>query len=397
MPTATINNVQNAQPNAPVQPQVSSGTSSSPTGIVPFGRAAKKQLKLGQSAVIAPAGWTGGATIEVDIPTDGYMAGVELTINATGGVNGTKTVAVGPDSPWNLFSNIQLTDVNGTPLFALDGYAAFLSMLYGSSFRQPRPDQSTFGFSAVSTGASGTGNFLIKYFFPFEFATDGLGCLPNMDASAKYKMLLTLTDPTIFYSGSAGEPGTLPSLNIFPTLFSRTRPPGINRAKKVQATQPPALGTIQYWTSQKIQVLSGDNTPQLKRTGNLIRNQILVFRDASGVRSTADSTGVTPPSIQYKYDAGVKYNARVDTLRQLAFQNNNFDTPAGVVVFQYTTDPDGTPGHEYGDEWMATTGSTLLELDFTSSAAGTLQVITNDIVAPSDQIYSAAAMDVIGQ
>ena len=242
MPTASINNVMNAQPNAPIQPQqANSNQASSPTGMVPFGRSAKKQLKLGGSVSVAPASWFGGATVPIDVPTDGYMAGVEITVNATGGVNGAKTVAVGPDSPWNLIATAQLTDVNGTPILTLDGYAMYLQMLYGASFRSPRPDQSTYGFNAVSVGGSGTGNFLIKYFFPFEFGTDGLGCLPNMDASAKYKIILTLRDPTVFYTLAAGEPGTLPTLNFIPTLFSRTRPPGVNRANKRQATQPPAL------------------------------------------------------------------------------------------------------------------------------------------------------------
>jgi hypothetical protein len=362
---------------------------------ISFGRAGKRAIRLGRTQTVGNTEWASGFTQTFDIPTFGYLAGWVLTVLGTGGVNGTKTVAANPDAPWNVFSNILYTDVNGTPLMSLDGYAFFLTRLLGGFFRS-RPDQSTFGYSPISTGASGTGNFTAKFECMGEFGTDGLGCLPNMDSGAQYHVDLTYADPAKFYSGSAGEPGTLPSLSVINELYARTRPPSLDKSGRAQATQPPAAGTAQYWMSQTADVLAGDNTIQIKRTGNIIRNHYLIFRDGSGSRSGADSSGVTPSTLQFNYDAGIKYRARVDTLRQLDYEYYNFDVPAGVVAFPYTTDPDGIPGHEYGDEYLATTGSTLLELQFTSAAAGTLQIITNDIVAVSPDMYSAAAMNVAG-
>lgn len=398
MPTATINQVQNAQPNAPAvqaAAQANATPAAPPVAPISFGRSGKRATRLGKTQTVVPANWASGFTQTFDIPTFGYLSAWLLTVAATGGVNGTKTVATNPDAPWNLFSNILYTDVNGTPLMSLDGYAHYLTRIFGG-YKNYKPDQSAFGFNGVSTGAAGTGNFLAKWETYGEFGTDGLGCLPNMDSGAQYHIDLTYADPTVFFSGSAGEPGTLPSLSVQLEMFGRTRPPAQDKAGRVQATQPPASGTAQYWMSQIANVVVGENTIQIKRTGNIIRNHILVFRDANGSRANADSTGVTPSTMQFNYDAGIKYRSRVDTLRQLDYTYYGFDVPAGVIVFPYITDPDGVPGHEYGDEYLATTGSTLLELDFTSSAAGTLQIITNDIVAVSPDLYSAAAMNIAG-
>lgn len=389
--------MQNAQPNAPLA-QPATDAPDTPGGglpVIPFAMSAKKHIEIGATHTVPNTSWAAGFTDSFDIPTFGYMSGVFLTLNATGGVNGSKTVATNPDAPWNIFANYQLTDVNGTPIINLPGYSLYLARLLGG-YKPFRPDQSTYGFTAVSTGASGTGNFLMKHEAFTEFATDGLGCLPNMDASGKYHINLTYADPSVFYSLSAGEPGTLPSISVILELLARTSPPPADKYGHPQAQQPPSSGSVSYWTSQKATVLNGDNTIQLSRTGNVVRNHILIFRDANGSRANADSTGVTPPTIEFDYDAGVKYRARVDTLRQLNYEGYGFDMPSGVIAFPYTLDPDDTPGHEYGHEWLATSGSTLLQLKFTTSAAGTLEIITNDIVTPSQDIYSAAAMNVSG-
>jgi hypothetical protein len=154
--------------------------------------------------------------------------------------------------------------------------------------------------------------------------------------------------------------------------------------------KPPAAGSISYWTSQIFNVANGSNTLQLNRVGNLIRNHILVFRDANGSRATADSGGTTPSVLEFQWDGSQRYILNVDTLRELAYELNGFDADAGVVPLQYTYDDDGIPLAESGNDWMQTTGATKLALRFTTTAAGTLEVITNDIVAVSPDIYSGA-------
>jgi len=348
--------------------------------MVPFGKSAKRHIEQGATQGQSPWSTTVAANQQFVIPSYGYLSAAVLTVTASGGT-GTAATA-GNDSPWNVFQNVTLIDSNGTPIINLPGYSLYLARLFGG-YRPYRPDQSSFGFSAISTA----GNFKCIHELFLEFSGhEGLGCLPNMDASAPWKINLTYnaqsagTGPNNVYGVL---PTGAPTLSTQLEILARGKPGAQDAYGNSQETEPPAPGTIGYWTSQTFNVVNGNNNIVLTRVGNFIRNQILVFRDSSGIRSTADSGGTTPTTITYNWDAGQRYIVNVQTLRQLAFELNGFDVPAGVVPLQNTTDPDGIPVNESGYEWMPTVGASKLSLVFNSTAAGTLEVITNDIVPGS--------------
>lgn len=396
MPLATLNQTQNQQPNTPAVNAASQATTAASPAMVPFARAAKHHVEQGQTQVLASASWASGQVQQFQVPTFGYMKSLFFTMTGASGSNSTNTVAASADAPWNLFSNVLFTDVNGTPIINLDGYALYVAMTYGG-YRIFQYNQSAFGYTPIVTGngTGGTGNFKFKLEVPAEFATDGLGCLPNMDASAQYRVNLTYNGPSTFYNTSSAQPSTsVPNISTLLELNARTRPPAVDMYGNPQATQPPSAGTVQYWTSQIFNLSSGQNTLQLTRVGNLIRNHILIFRDSNGSRANADSTGVTPSTIEFDWDAGIRYKINTDTQRQLNYLLYGFDVPAGVISFPNMSDPEGLQGFEYGQQWMSTVGSTLLKLQFTNSAAGTLQVLTNDIVPASPQVYSAPRLSV---
>lgn len=392
---AQLNYTQNQQPNNQTGAPNISGEAGSEPAARPFKMAAQRHIEIGSTHNLPGTSWVSGVTDPYEVPTGGYLRGVEMTyIGSSGAKGATVTVAGGADAPFNLLSSISLTDANSTPIIQLDGYALYLAMLLGGYFTG-RPDQSTYGFTPIdgtAAGGTGSGNFKIKYFLPIEFGVDGLGSLANMDGSAKYKINTTFNSPANFFNGAAQQPATLPNITTVLTMFGYSNPPATDQQGTPNITQPPALGSVGYWTSENQNVIAGDNTIFLHRVGNKIRNHILVFRDASGVRSAADSSGVTPSTIEFKWDSFSRYVARVDTLRQMNYEQYLFDVPAGVIVLPNTTDPDGLPGHEYGLEWMSTLGSSTLQLKFTSSAAGSLQIISNDIVPASNAIYAAPAM-----
>lgn len=389
MPSATLNSTQNQQPNTPAVAAANQGTQAAVPLMIPFARAAQFHFEQGQSQVLASAAWTSGQVQQFQVPTYGYLSSIFLTTTGASG-SGSTTVTASADAPWDVYSNVLFTDVNGTPIVNLDGYALYLAMTFGG-YRNYRYDQSTFGFSAVATGANASGNWKNKWEIPVEFATDGLGCLPNMDASGQYRVNLTYNAPSVFY-GTA--PTNVPSITTLLELNARNRPAASDMYGSPQATQPPASGTVQYWTSQTFNVVVGQNTLQLSRVGNLIRNHILVFRDSGGSRANADSTGVTPTVIEFDWNAGIRYKMNIDTQREINYLTYGWDAVAGVVVFPNTLDPEAIAGHEYGQQWMSTVGSTLLKLQFVSSAAGTLQVITNDIVPASQSIFAAPSMNI---
>lgn len=398
MPATTINSTQNAQPNTPTVNAAQQSTGATRQMIVPFARAAKHHIEQGQSQVLAGASWASGQVQQFQVPTFGYLKSLFFTATGASGANSSNTVAASADAPWNLYSNVLFTDVNGTPIINLDGYALYIAMTFGG-YRVFQYNQSTYAYSPIVTGggAGGTGNFKFKIEIPAEFATDGLGVLPNMDASAQYRVNLTYNGPSTFYNGASAQPSTtVPSITNLLELNARTRPPATDMYGNSQATQPPSAGTVQYWTSQIFNLSSGQNTLQLTRVGNLIRNHILIFRDSTGTRALAESTGVVPTSIEFDWDAGIRYKVNVDTQRELNYLLYGYDVPSGVICFPNMADNGGTQGYEFGAQWMSTVGSTLLKLQFTNSAAGTLQVLTNDIVPASPQVYSAPSMNLGG-
>lgn len=363
---------------------VAASSSQAPRSIVPFARAGKYQWQQGVSQALAWSATVLGP-MQFQVPTQGYLSDILLTINATGGTGAVAVAAA--DAPWNVISSIVFTDSNGAPLAVLSGYDLYVLNNFGG-YRVFRVDASTFGYSAIAT----SGNFKIKLHIPVEF-TRALGVLPNMDAAAMYRININFSPPATVYSTL---PTTVPSLNVLLEAKNRALPSAADRNGNPQQTQPPAAGTVEYWTSQVFNLSNGLNTIQSTRVGNIIRNHILIFRDSTGTRALADSGGTTPTSMTLFRDSETKYQMNVDTLRQLSYELHGIDVPAGCVVLNYCDDPDNIAGGEYGDQYLPTVGSTKLVFQFTTTAAGTLEILTNDIVPGSGAIYGAAALEIMG-
>jgi hypothetical protein len=393
---------------------------------IPFARASKWHIE--QSNI--QAGIAMGATSQIfnfPVASYGYLSAVIITVQLSGGAGGA-ALTYFEDAPWSLLSQVQFSDVNGVPIFQLSGFHAYLAAKYGG-YRPFAPDavirganldggatgQTPLGggpISAQLTGANGlyfsepsatTGNtkFILPIFF--EFGLDGLGCLPNMDASARYNLQIT-TAGNAFVAGAGGPyvasattiPTTLPTMTITVEILARSQPPAQDMFGNVNSTTPPAVGTVQYWTAQTASGLAnGANTIQLTRVGNLIRNHLLVFRDSTNPpRQVAETGGDVPQLFEFDWDVGQRYVANVATLRWInAYLSYGIDVPNGCIILPNTLDPDKLPFSEYGDEWMGTVGATKLTLRFSTTVGnGSLTILTNDIVPASSQVYAAPAL-----
>lgn len=351
---------------------------------VNFARAAKRHVESGSTYVNAMSA-VSTSTLTGTLPAFGWMTGFYVTINATGGANAGTTTAQ-PDAPWSAIQSFLFQDANSAPIAQfLSGYSWYLAMLYGG-YRVFRPDVSTYAFTNVVGGSGGSGNFLMVLPYFAEFGQDGLGCLPNNDAGQLYKYSLVLAASAAVYSAA---PTTLPTYNTQFELAARFPVAPTNAQGVPQAQLPPSPGTIGYWSEQVAPTVASQNTIQLNRTGNLIRNQLLVFRTAGGARSET----CVPPSIEYDWDTGQRFIANTATLRQISYQLTGIDAPAGVVPILGTADPDMLQGGEYGDEWLETTGASKLILRFTPTTAGSIDIITNDVVPGAGNIYAAPLLE----
>lgn len=390
--------------------------------MIPFARASKWHVEQSniQSGIALNA--ANAQIFNFPVASYGYLSAILITVQASGGATSVNAAPF-EDAPWSVLSQVQLSDVNGVPIFQLSGFNAYLAAKYGG-YRPFAPDAIARGSSAdgganqaqlSSGGPPGanftspngayfqpvqtTGNF--KFILPIwlEFGLDGLGCLPNMDASARYNLQLTV--PGAVTTGTATGPvytaGTFttpPTLAITVEVLCRSQPPATDMFGNRNSIAPPAVGTVQYWTAQTASGLAnGANTIQLTRVGNLIRNHILIFRNTNSTRATAETTDM-PSVFEFDWDVGQRYVANLATMRFFnGYVVYGLDDPNGVITLPNTLDPDKLPFSEFGDEWLGTVGATKLTLRFTAGAAnGSLTILTNDIVPASPQIYRAPAL-----
>lgn len=380
-----------AVPSEAPQGQAKKGTAAN-IARIPFARSSKLHIEQasvpGGSALAINAGQPGLLT--VPLPTFGYLSAVFITVSATGGTGTAATYY--EDAPWSAIASITLQDVNGAPLLQLSGYHAYLAAKFGG-YRLFGPDISA--LTSLYNGGTSAGNFNFILPIYLEFAKDGLGSMPNMDSSARYQLQIQLA------SGVAGATGPLytvaptgyPTVSVQVEVLCRSMPTATDSQGTPNTIAPPAVGTAQYWTYQTFPSLSGAQTPQLARVGNLIRNHILVFRDsANGTRATAEASDL-PPNLEMDWDNFQRYIANVATLRQqLLSQTNGYDAPKGVIVLPNTLDPDWTQVAENCDQYLPTMGATKLAFKFTPAASVGLTVLTNDVVAASSAIYQAALL-----
>lgn len=301
-----------------------------------------------------------------DVPAYGFMRHIILEVSLAGGTLGAG--ALSADWPWNVLQNLQISDVNGAPIFGpLDGFAALQATLWGGySYRQdPRLDP---GFDGTING-----RFFLR--IPVEISKhNGYGSLANQNAAASYKLSYTVnTSAAVF----ATAPTTAPTPTIRAHLEAWSQPNEVDLAGRPQLREPPGHGTTQFWSAFTKATVLGQNNVQFPRVGNLIRNLVVIARNAAGAR--ADN--VMPDPLQVFWDAR-SLTLETQALRtKLAYESIQSPAARDVGVFAFPFD-DLVVGHA-GDEepnfWLPTMQSSRLELQGVTAAAGTLQVLTNDV------------------
>lgn len=437
MPVPPSGGISPVPSDAPVGQQKKGAAQS--VAMINFARASKWHIEQSntQSGIVLTG--AGQQVFNFPLASYGYLSAVLITVSLTGGSGAGTSNTFYEDAPYSLLSQIQLSDVNGVPLFQLSGFNSYLAAKYGG-YRLFGPDsiirgapfdtvgagtfvgttqQAAFGggpFGSLAAGnaanygayynaplgTSATGlncKFLLPIYL--EFGLDGMGCLPNMDASARYNLQLTVAGGSMTAANTgpflvAGTAGTAPTMAITVEVLCRSQPPAQDMFGNMNSVSPPAVGTVQYWTAQTASGLStGQNTVQMTRVGNLIRNHILVFRNATatvGPRGLGETTDL-PSLFEMDWDVGQRYVVNTSTLRYInGYGVYGLEDPNGVITLPNTLDPDKLPLSEYGDEWLGTVGATKFTLRFSpggTGSGGSVTVLTNDIVPASGQVYQA--------
>lgn len=337
--------------------------------LIPFSRAARQITQPANVDTTTNLSTSGTLLGPFDVPAVGFLRSLVIQVTVTG-FTGTAAVYK-EDGPWSALSEIFLADVNGAPIVGpVSGYDLFLINKWGGYAGYGDPSLSP-NYSAPTSG-----NFSFTLRIPLELGSrDGVGSLANMNASSTYKLRLTsgiLAD--VFSTNPAGGTGAM-RVKVTTEAWSQPAPTGFGGAP--QQTEPPALGTTQYWSKQVVSAAAAYQTIQLRRVGNLIRNLIVVGRNVSGgARSSTD----LPADLVWTYDNGVLYSES-RTYRQHLMRERIPGTvgpDTGVLVYDFTSEFDGLVGGELRN-WLPTIQSTRLEFAGTFGAAQNVTILTNDV------------------
>lgn len=321
-----------------------------------------------------------------DVPAYGYVRSIVLVVTATGGAGAAITAA--EDGPWSALKNIALTEPNGAVISQFNsGKDLYLVNKWGG-YRHAVANDPT-ASPVYSAPAAATGNFTFLMRIPVELnSRDALGSLPNQNAAATFKLRLTLGKGTDVFGT---QPTTMPTVRVRAYIEAWDQPESQTAGQTNQIT-PPAMNTTQFWSTQIYNVNAGSQTIRLTRVGNYIRNLILVYRRGGTSRANGHLDMPDPTTLLLdtrpldivernnwlnqmweRSGSGGAVGATVPALDAA----NGLD--AGVFVYDFMHEFDGTIGHENRDLWLPTLGSTRLELQGQFANAGTLTVLTNDV------------------
>jgi len=331
-----------------------------------------------------------------DIATYGFARAllVQVDIASTGN---SATVALGEDAPWSVFAELQISDVNGAPIFGPhSGYECYLHHKYGGFRAQRDPKlMPTTAYTALSTGGgatAGSGRFTFRINLD-RGERDGLGALANMNASSAYKLRGTLNNLASIF---ATAPNGTVVCRVRVTLEAYSQPNPVDAAGRRQATVPPANGTTGYSSRFQYNANSGANTIKHTRVGNYIRNLIYVARRGGTSRANgqADMIG---QQLQWFADSRMLTNKLYEAIQLQQAEWFGYVSPTyeaaggpdnGVFVLPFMQEFTGQAGYELRDMWLPTTQATRLELLVPNLAnAGVITVMTDD-VSPNGVVFS---------
>ena len=218
-----------------------------------------------------------------------YLRGVRLIIRAQASASVTTQNAAINDWPWNLLTQIDLVNVDGSEiLYVMGGYAHYLAQKYG---RPWLGDPQQYSDAVAATTAIPQGTLFLQPEIRWT-----AGCLANTDTRSQYRFDYTIDTVANITSANGSSYNTAsqaPVISVTPYMDAWAQPDAEDLQGTPNQPVPPGLN-LQYKRRHQIFTMNAnasDNIFQSALTGNAIRNQILVTRNGGSVRSE----GLTDP------------------------------------------------------------------------------------------------------
>jgi len=231
----------------------------------------------------------GGSFQPWTLQATGWLARLWIRIDYT-----TTAGTLGADSPFTIFSSVQLNDVNNEAIFGpFDGYTWYLTNKYGGYYYWDDP-----ATNAVYTASGTAGTFILQV--PLEIVNrDPIGPVASVNNTATLTLIMQLNAAaTAFPSATAW------SVRARGTQEFYWEPRKADKQGRPIAGAPPANGTTQYWTQGSVPIAAAGviNTQLITGLGYPFRTYAWVYRGTGAARSSGE-TNWPDPLIGLKYEA----------------------------------------------------------------------------------------------
>ncbi len=333
------------------------GNTNPQTTVEPPGGPFLRHTQAGTRAIYDVTGIDfGGQVTNPFVASPGYIRGLHCMFTASGGVNGTNTVAVKADAPFNCVSLLQLKDAFGNTLMVGPGYEMlYLVPLFSGGFGLFNAADIKLlpSYSAPSVGTAGTGDFTFHSFLPGEFAM-AYGLISGANSALQPNLQWNFATSGTVYSTA---PGTLPTMELAVDASYWWLPKGV-------AVEPPGLGTTRQWVLQACNPTIGSTAStwvQFPRMGGYLDTIILICRDSTGARVDA-----WPTRLQLAIDGVTIMDKLVTEIEDEMFNTfGGVTRPTGVLAFSRKTALSQVSLGllDSGETYLSTTPGTLIEVN----------------------------------
>ncbi len=352
--------------------------------------------------------FTGSTSFQpIQLPATGFVRKISLYFTASATFASGAAVVAG-DGPWNLVSNITLTDATGQPvvqpvsgfnLRLINKYFSFGAMENTNIPRAYGDPMLGQDYTYSGSGTSATATFRLDIDLEQDYNT-GYGCIPNLDSNASLQLKIDLNPYTNAFTGTTPSAASV-SVRVEQHYWA---PVGSTVGGVAAQTQPVGFGDYvetRYETGTATP--SAENTLQVTNRGGLIKGMILVSR-AAGVR-TAITAGTNIGLLvdNNPVDEGITIESHYDTVRRTyGFIGTDLTTSyapltagtlpgldRGVVVWPFGTYSGGR------DSWLVTRVGSLVQIKVTPGASATQYELITQLAQVKDAgaFYAPSAID----
>jgi hypothetical protein len=327
-----------------------------------------------------------------EFQVDGYLAGALVRVTGTTAGNSAAT-AFQADGPFSVLQSVIVEDIGGKQIMGpLSGWQLYVLNRFGGFVYNS--DARANGIYTVTTGAGATGGsfrFILRV--PIQVRRrDGLGSLPNRNASATYKLKCTINTSATVYSTA---PTAAPTVNV--QIQQHGWATSDNRDYKGNAVSPTpnGIGSLLYTDVETIQLSSGSFNQRMSTFGGLLRLLVFELRDATGSRAQGEAD--FPSLFEMEIDKVKCFSRSPVTWEHLMSEDYGLTSaaesatatnvkPDGVFVIHWLDDFGLMPGAENGFRYQPVTPSTAIQLIGTigGSGAHTLSITKNYLSPVND-------------